>query len=223
MRLLLVEDDTGAADHVIEDLRAKGHDVDHTVDGRKGLELAASGGYDVVALDRMLPGMDGLSIVAAMRASNISTPVLFLTNLSGVADRVDGLEAGGDDYLVKPFALEELHARLSALARRPTLGATQTVLRAGDLEMDLVARVVRRGGENIDLAPREFQVLEYLLRAEGRVATRKMLLEQVWNFHFDPQTNIVETHISRLRTKIDQGKRPSLIRNIRNAGYSLRA
>ena len=147
--------------------------------------------------------------------------MLFLTNLSGIDDRVDGLEAGGDDYLVKPFAFEELMARLTALARRPTLGGSQTLLKAGDLEMDLVARSVRRGGETIDLQPREFRLLEFLMRAEGRLVTRTMLLEQVWEYHFDPKTNIVETHISRLRSKIDHGG-PSLIQTLRGAGYSLR-
>jgi len=221
MKLLLVEDDLDMAAHVLAGLRERGHVVEHTADGREGLSRALAGGFDVLALDRMLPGLDGLAIVAALRRERIATPVLFLTNLSGIEDRVEGFEAGGDDYLVKPFALEELLARLSALARRPTLGAPATVLHAGDLEMDLIQRTVRRGGVSIDLGPKEFQLLEYFMRAEGRVVTRKMLLEQVWNFHFDPQTNIVETHVSRLRAKIDLGQRPSLIRNIRGVGYSL--
>ncbi len=169
----------------------------------------------------MLPKLNGLGVVALMRRGGVSTPVLFLTNLSSIDDRVDGFEAGGDDYLVKPFALEELMARLTALARRPTLGPSQTMLRAGDLEMDLVARSVRRGGEAIDLQPREFRLLEFLLRAEGRLVTRKMLLEQVWDYHFDPKTNIVETHISRLRSKIDRDG-PPLIQTVRGDGYTLR-
>jgi two-component system OmpR family response regulator len=167
-----------------------------------------------------LPEIDGLGVVSAMRSSAVSTPVLFLTNLSGIDDRVDGLEAGGDDYLVKPF--EELMARLTALARRPTLGATTTVMKAGDLELNLLTRIVRRGGEEIVLQSREFRLLEYLLRSEGRVATRKMLLEQVWDFHFDPRTNIVETLVSRLRSKIDLGREPSLIQTVRGLGYCLR-
>ncbi len=155
----------------------------------------------MIVLDRMLPELDGLSVVALMRREGVATPVLFLTNLSGIDDRVDGLEAGGDDYLVKPFAFGELMARLVALARRPSLGASPTQLSVGELEMDLVARVVRRAGETIDLQPREFRLLEFLMRSEGRIVTRKMLLEQVWDFHFDPKTNIVETHISRLERR----------------------
>ena len=192
-------------------------------DGREGFEIAAHETFDVIILDRMLPGLDGLSVVALLRAEGVSTPVLFLTNLSGLDDRVEGLGAGGDDYLVKPFAFEELLARLYALARRPTLGASPTKLVASDLEMDLVARTVRRGGEAIDLQPREFRLLEYLMRSEGRVVTRRMLLEQVWEYNFDPKTNIVETHISRLRTKIDRGRTPALIQTVRGAGYALRA
>jgi two-component system OmpR family response regulator len=179
--------------------------------------------YDVVVVDRMLPELDGLSLVKAMRAAGVSTPALFLTNLSGIDDRVEGLEAGGDDYLVKPFAFTELMARLSALARRPTLGAEPTVLAVLDLEMDLIRRTVRRGGQPIDLQPREFQLLEFLMRSEGRVLTRSMLLEKVWDFHFDTRTNIVETHISRLRAKVDRGQAVPLIQTLRGVGYSLRA
>jgi two-component system, OmpR family, response regulator len=222
MKILVVEDDEGAADFVAKGLVARGHEATVATDGREGYLRAVADRFDVIVLDRMLPELDGLSVVALMRREGVSTPVLFLTNLSGIDDRVDGLEAGGDDYLVKPFAFEELMARLSALARRPTLGSLQTMLKAGDLEMDLVARSVRRGGEDIDLQPREFRLLEFLLRSEGRVVTRKMLLEQVWEFHFDPKTNIVETHISRLRTKIDRGRGVSLIQTLRGAGYTLR-
>src|SRR5271157_973029 len=222
MKILVVEDDEGTADFIAAGLKARGHDATIARDGREGFERATADRFDAIVLDRMLPELDGLGVVALMRAEGVSTPVLFLTNLSGIDDRVDGLEAGGDDYLVKPFAFEELMARLSALARRPTLGSSPTVLNVGDLEMDLVARTVRRGGEQIDLQPREFRLLEFLMRSEGRVVTRKMLLEQVWDFHFDPKTNIVETHISRLRTKIDRGRESALIQTVRGAGYMLR-
>jgi two-component system, OmpR family, response regulator len=221
VKVLVVEDDEETAEFIAAGLAVRGHEPTVARDGREGYERASADRFDVIVLDRMLPKLDGLGVVALMRKDGVSTPVLFLTNLSGIDDRVDGLEAGGDDYLVKPFAFEELMARLTALARRPTLGASQTLLKAGDLEMDLVARSVRRDGEGIDLQPREFQLLEFLLRAEGRLVTRTMLLEQVWDYHFDPKTNIVETHISRLRSKIDRGG-PSLIQTLGGAGYSLR-
>jgi two-component system, OmpR family, response regulator len=221
VKVLVVEDDEGTAEFIAAGLAARGHEPTVARDGLEGYERASDDRFDVVVLDRMLPKLDGLGVVALMRKDGVSTPVLFLTNLSGIDDRVEGLEAGGDDYLVKPFAFEELMARLTALARRPTLGASQTLLTAGDLEMDLVARSVRRGGEAIELQPREFQLLEFLLRAEGRLVTRTMLLEQVWEYQFDPKTNIVETHISRLRSKIDRGG-ASLIQTLRGAGYSLR-
>src|SRR5271167_2179217 len=169
MRILVVEDDEGTAGFIAAGLRARGHDTTVASDGREGYERASADRFDVIVLDRMLPKLDGLSVVALMRRDGVSTPVLFLTNLFGIDDRVEGLEAGGDDYLVKPFAFEELMARLTALARRPTLGSSPTVLRAGDLEMDLVARTVHRGGEEIDLQPREFRLLEFLLRSEGRI------------------------------------------------------
>lgn len=222
MKILIIEDDSETADFVAAGLEARGHATRIAANGREGFEIAAAETFDVIVLDRMLPGLDGLSVVALLRSAGVSTPVLFLTNLSGVDDRVEGLGAGGDDYLVKPFAFEELLARLQAQARRPTLGSTPTVLSAGDLEVDLVARTVRRGGLAIDLQPREFRLLEVLMRSEGRLITRKMLLEQVWGFHFDPRTNIVETHISRLRSKIDRGG-AALIHTVRGAGYSLRA
>ncbi len=222
MKILVVEDDEGTAKFIAAGLVARGHEPTVARDGREGYERASLDRFDVIVLDRMLPKLDGLGVVALVRKEGLSTPVLFLTNLSGIDDRVEGLEAGGDDYLVKPFAFEEMMARLTALARRPTLGAVQTMLKAGDLEMDLVARIVRRGGEVIDLQPREFRLLEFLTRAEGRVVTRKMLLEQVWEYNFDPKTNIVETHISRLRGKIDRGN-VSLIQTVRGAGYTLRA
>jgi two-component system OmpR family response regulator len=222
MKVLIIEDDAETAAFVAEGLKDRGHEAQIAGNGREGLALAIAERFDAVVLDRMLPQLDGLSVIALMRSEGLSTPVLFLTNLSGIDDRVEGLAAGGDDYLVKPFAFEELLARLQALARRPTLGSSPTVLTAGDLEMDLVARTVRRGGEAVELQPREFSLLEYLLRSDGRIVTRKMLLEQVWDFHFDPRTNIVETHISRLRTKIDRGRGEALIHTVRGAGYLLR-
>jgi two-component system OmpR family response regulator len=221
MEILVVEDDEETAEFIAAGLVARGHQPTVARNGRDGYRLATTGRFDVIVLDRMLPGLDGLGVVALMRKDGVSTPVLFLTNLSGIDDRVDGLEAGGDDYVIKPFAFDELLARLTALARRPTLGEAKTVLRAGDLEMDLVCRAVRRGGEAIELQPREFRLLECLMRAEGRLVTRKMLLEQVWEYHFDPKTNIVETHISRLRGKIER-EGSSLIQTVRGAGYTLR-
>ncbi|THD42410.1 MAG: response regulator transcription factor [Bradyrhizobium sp.] len=223
MRLLVVEDDNDTAGFVLEGLRSRGHEADLAENGRQGLALAIVGAYEVIMLDRMLPELDGLAVAKAPRLAGVSTPVLFLTNLSGIDDRVEGLEAGGDDYLVKPFAMDELMARLGALGRRPTLGAEPTLLKVLDLEMDLIKRTVRRNGEAIELQPREFQLLEFLIRSEGRIVTRKMLLELVWGFHFDPRTNIVETHISRLRRKVDRDRNPPLILTVRGAGYSLRA
>lgn len=223
MRILVVEDDRDNADFIVNGLLDLHHGADVAEAGPEGLKRAITGRYDAVVLDRMLPGLDGLSIVKAMRAAGVATPVLFLTNLSGIDDRVEGLSAGGDDYLVKPFAFSELLARLSALARRPPLVDEPTALTVDDLEMDLIRRTVRRGGQTIDLQPREFQLLEFLIRSEGRIVTRTMLLEKVWRFHFDPKTNIVETHISRLRAKIDRGKRTALIHTVRGVGYSLRA
>ncbi len=224
MKILIVEDDEDSAAFLAQGIAARGHEASVARNGRDGLVMATGEArYDVVVVDRMLPELDGLSLVKAMRAAGVSTPALFLTNLSGIDDRVEGLEAGGDDYLVKPFAFTELMARLSALARRPVLGAEPTVLSILDLEMDLIRRTVRRGGQPIDLQPREFQLLEFLMRSEGRVLTRSMLLEKVWDFHFDTRTNIVETHISRLRAKVDRGQAVPLIQTLRGAGYSLRA
>ncbi|HYA72023.1 MAG TPA: response regulator transcription factor [Roseiarcus sp.] len=224
MKILIVEDDEDSAAFLAQGIAARGHEANVARNGRDGLVMATGEArYDVVVVDRMLPELDGLSLVKAMRAAGVSTPALFLTNLSGIDDRVEGLEAGGDDYLVKPFAFTELMARLSALARRPVLGAEPTVLSILDLEMDLIRRTVRRGGQPIDLQPREFQLLEFLMRSEGRVLTRSMLLEKVWDFHFDTRTNIVETHISRLRAKVDRGQAVPLIQTLRGAGYSLRA
>lgn len=222
MKLLIVEDDREGGAYLKRAMKEAGHTVDLACDGRQGLMLAASEPYDVIVLDRMLPSMDGLAILRTIRASGVKTPVLLLTALGGIDDRVEGLEAGGDDYLVKPFATAELLARINALARRPPAQDVKTVLQVADLQMDLLKRTVSRGGVRIDLQPREFQLLEYLMRHAGRVVTRTMLLESVWDFHFDPKTNIVETHMSRLRSKVDRGHAQELIHTVRGAGYCLR-
>jgi two-component system OmpR family response regulator len=223
MKLLLVEDDEETADYVVDGLTREGHVVDRAANGRDGLFLAAAQPYDVIVVDRLLPGLDGLALVKTIRAADIKIPVLFLTAVDGVNDRVEGLEAGGDDYLVKPFAFAELAARVNALARRPALTQTATVLRVGDLDLDLLRRTCRRGGRQIDLQPREFLLLEYLMRHPGQVVTRTMLLEHVWDFHFDPRTTVVETHISRLRAKLGSGEaEQAIIETVRGAGYRLR-
>jgi two-component system, OmpR family, response regulator len=222
MKLLLIEDDVKTSAYVKRGLEEQGHVVDTAANGRDGLFLGAGEPYDVMIVDRMLPGLDGLGIVKTLRGAGVTTPVLFLTTLDDIGDRVEGLQAG-DDYLVKPFAFAELHARINALARRPPMQQVTTVLRVADLEMDLISRKVRRAGKEIDLQPREFRLLEYLMRNAGRVVTRTMLLEQVWEFHFDPRTNIVETHISRLRSKIDKGFDIELLETVRGSGYLLRA
>ena len=223
MRVLVIEDDIETGSYVKRGLQEQGHVVDVATNGRDGLFLASGEAYDVMIVDRMLPGLDGLSVVKTARATGLKTPVLFLTTMAGVGDRVEGLEAGGDDYLVKPFAFAELLARVNALARRPPMAQVDTVLKVADLEMDLIGRKVCRAGRDIDLQPREFRLLEYLMRNAGRVVTRTMLLEKVWDFHFDPKTNIVETHISRLRSKIDRGFDTELIETVRGSGYILRA
>ena len=223
MRVLVVEDDAETAAYIVEGLKQGGHLADHVADGRDALFLATSNSYDVIVVDRMLPGLEGLALVKTIRGSGVQTPVLFLTARGGIDDRVAGLDAGGDDYLVKPFAFSELNARLAALARRPPLAQVETKLRVADLEMDLIGRRVRRGATEIDLQPREFRLLEYLMRNAGRVVTRTMLLEHVWEFHFDPKTKIVETHISRLRAKINQGAARELIHTVRGSGYVIRA
>jgi two-component system OmpR family response regulator len=223
MRVLVIEDDAETGSYLRRGLREQGHVVDIATNGRDGLFMATSEAYDILIVDRMLPHLDGLSVVKTARATGLKTPVLFLTTMSGVGDRVEGLEAGADDYLVKPFAFAELSARINALARRPPMAQVETVLKVADLEMDLISREVRRAGLDIDLQPREFRLLEYLMRNAGRVVTRTMLLESVWDFHFDPKTNIVETHISRLRSKIDRGFDTELIETVRGSGYILRA
>src|SRR5262249_40779895 len=203
-------------------LREEGHLIALAVTGTEGLICALNDGFDLLIVDRMIPGLDGLSLVRSLRAAGQHTPVLFLTALGGVDDRGSGLHAGGDDYLVKPFAFSELVARVAALGRRPRMTAAETRLHVLDLELDLLSRTVRRRGELIELQPREFRLLEYLMRHAGQVVTRTMLLEHVWDIHFDPHTNVVETHISRLRSKVDRGFEAELIHTVRKSGYCLR-
>jgi two-component system OmpR family response regulator len=223
MKILVVDDDRETADYVAQGLTEAGHVVDKALTGKEGLFLAAGETYDMMILDRMLPGLDGIGILRTIRAAGVGTPVLMLTTRGGVADRVSGLDAGADDYLVKPFAFAELLARVNALARRPPVSGEATLLRVADLEMDLIRRTVVRAGQRIELQPREFRLLEYLLRHADQVVTRTMLLEAVWDFHFDPQTNVVETHISRVRGKVDRGFGAELIQTVRGAGYVIRA
>lgn len=223
MRILVVEDEAEVAAYLTKGLKEQGYAVDMAHDGKEGLYLALSEPFDAMIIDRMLPNVDGLSIVRSVRQAGSTTPVLILSALGQVDDRVDGLREGGDDYLIKPFAFSELIARLDALQRRTTPSGTQTKLSVGDLEMDLLARTVRRGGREIDLKPREFALLEYLMRNTGRVITRTMLLEHVWDYHFDPQTNVIDVHISRLRQKLDRGFDSELLQTVRGAGYTLRA
>jgi len=222
MQIMLIEADNKSANYIGKGLREIGHVVDYVTDGEKGLEMALAGQFDVLVVDRMLPLRDGLSVVSALRAQDVQVPVLFLSALGEVGDRVDGLKAGGDDYLPKPFAFTELLARVEALAKRNANGASVTNLTLADLKIDLLSRRVTRQGKDIILQPREFKLLEYLLRHAGQVVTRTMLLEQVWEYHFDPQTNIIDVHISRLRSKLDKEFDPPLLHTIRGAGYSLR-
>jgi two-component system OmpR family response regulator len=219
MNILLVEDEPELAAYIVRGLTESGHHVDHAARGDSGFRLAGEGHYDLLIVDRMLPGMDGLALVKALREKHSSLPVLFLSNLGGLDDRVEGLNSGGDDYLAKPFAFTELLARVNALLRRPQLTAQPTTLRVGELEMDLIKRRVTRAEREIDLQPREFSLLEYLMRRPDQIVTRTMLLEGVWNYHFDPKTNIVETHISRLRSKIDG----DFIQTVRGSGYMIHA
>jgi two-component system OmpR family response regulator len=223
MRILLIEDDSEAAAYMAKGLKEAGHVVDHAATGTDGLFLATSERWDAMIVDRMLPGLDGLAIIQAIRAAGNTTPVLILSALGKVDDRVKGLKAGGDDYLVKPYAFAELLARLEALGRRGTTSQPDTRLKVEDLEMDLLARTVTRAGQTIDLQPREFRLLEYLMRHAGQVVTRTMLLEGVWDYHFDPQTNVIDVHVSRLRQKIDKPFETPLLHTVRNAGYMLRA
>ncbi|MFG1464218.1 response regulator transcription factor [Xanthobacter sp. DSM 24535] len=222
MRLLLIEDDRDAADYLRKAFREAGHVVDHAGDGEGGLALALDGKYDVLVVDRMLPLKDGLSIVADLRRRGDTTPALILSALGQVDDRVAGLRAGGDDYLPKPYAFTELLARVEALSRRGAPQAAETIYRVGDLELDRLAHRVSRGGKDIPLQPREFRLLEYLMRHAGQVVTRTMLLENVWDYHFDPQTNVIDVHVSRLRSKIDKGFDVPLLHTVRGAGYMIR-
>ena len=224
MKVLIIEDDAQLAAYLSKAFTEVGAVVEHAADGRDGLLRAAGNDYDVLVIDRMLPNLDGLGIVRTLRASGDKTPVLILSALGDVDDRVDGLRAGGDDYLVKPFAFSELHARVEALLRRAVPGdQPETRLALGDLEMDLLTREVSRAGQAIALQPREFRLLEYLMRHAGQVVTRTMLLEHVWDYNFDPQTNVIDVHISRLRGKIDKEFEQPLLHTVRGAGYVLRA
>jgi two-component system OmpR family response regulator len=222
MRILIIEDDKEAAAYLMKALREAGHNPDHAGDGDSGAGMAADGAYDVLVVDRMLPKRDGLSIVEQLRGRGDQTPVLILSALGQVDDRVTGLRSGGDDYLPKPYAFAELLARVEALGRRPRAGSGETSYRVGDLELDRLAHTVARNGKQIPLQPREFRLLEYLMKHAGQVVTRTMLLENVWDYHFDPQTNVIDVHISRLRAKIDKGFTPALLHTVRGAGYMIR-
>ena len=223
MRILVVEDDLEAQRYLVKGLREAGHVVDEASDGETGLSLALSRSYDLAIVDRMLPKMDGLQLVATLREEYNTIPVLFLSALSDVDDRIKGLRAGGDDYLTKPYAFAELIARLEALMRRRDPTSIKTRVAVGDLEIDLLSRTAKRAGSEIDLQPREFRLLEYLMRHAGQIVTRTMLLENVWEYHFDPQTNVIDVHVSRLRAKIDKGFASPLLHTVRGAGYMIRA
>ena len=223
MHILIIEDDSEAAGWLVKGLKEAGHIADHAVDGEEGLAMARDGDYDVLIVDRMMPKMDGLTVVRTLREESDMTPALFLSALGDVEDKVEGLRAGGDDYLAKPYAFSELLARVEGLGRRKTAEPVRTRLKVGDMEMDLLKRKVTRGGGEILLQPREFKLLEYLMRNAGSVVTRTMLLENVWDYHFDPQTNVIDVHVSRLRGKIDKGFDKPLLHTIRGAGYMLRA
>jgi two-component system OmpR family response regulator len=223
MRILIIEDDRDAAAYLVKAFHEAGYAVDHAADGLSGYDLAQEGGYDVAIVDRMLPKMDGLALIGALRAQNIETPALILSALGQVDDRVKGLRAGGDDYLAKPYAFSELLARVEALARRRPKGAPEeTVYRLGDLALDRLSHKVTRAGEEIVLQPREYRLLEYLMQNAGKVVTRTMLLEHVWDYHFDPQTNVIDVHVSRLRAKIDRDFDAPMLHTVRGAGYMIR-
>jgi len=222
MRVLVVEDDRETAQFLQKALKESGHAADLAEDGEAGLALAEEGVYDVLIVDRMLPKRDGLAVIGALRAKDVNTPVLILSALGQVDDRVKGLRAGGDDYLAKPYSFSELLARVEALTRRPGARGEETVYRVSDLELDRLSHRVVRGKEEIVLQPREFRLLEYLMKHAGQVVTRTMLLENVWDYHFDPQTNVIDVHISRLRSKIDKGFTQPLLHTIRGAGYVIR-
>jgi two-component system OmpR family response regulator len=220
-RILLVEDDIETAAYLKRGLEESGFSVETATDGRDGLFMATEGAIDLIVLDRMLPGLDGLSILKAVRAAGLRVPVLMLTAMSAVDERVRGLRAGADDYLVKPFSFDELLARIETLLRRPQEAQEETRLSCGSLELDLLTRTARRGERTIELQNREFQMLEYMMRRKGRVVTRTMLLEGLWGYHFDPQTNVIDVHISRLRKKVDAEGEPPLIRTVRGSGYMI--
>jgi len=222
MRLLIIEDDRAAADYLTKAFREVGHVADQAFDGEEGLALALDTQYDVLIVDRMLPKRDGLSLIGALRARGVETPVLILSALGQVDDRVKGLRAGGDDYLAKPYAFSELLARAEVLSRRRGGRGEETLYRVGDLELDRLSHRVSRGDTEIALQPREFRLLEYLMKHAGQVVTRTMLLENVWDYHFDPQTNVIDVHISRLRSKIDKGFARPLLHTVRGAGYMIR-
>ena len=223
MRILVIEDDRDAASWLIKGLTESGHVIDHAANGEDGLAMAQENLHDILIVDRMLPKMDGLSIIRTLRAKGVTTPVLILSALSDVDERVKGLRAGGDDYLAKPYAFSELLARVEGLGRRNSQEPQETKLKAVDLEIDLLTRTVTRGGQTIPLQPREFKLLEYLMRNAGHIVTRTMLLENVWDYHFDPQTNVIDVHVSRLRSKIDKGFDEPLLQTVRGAGYMIRA
>ena len=223
MRILVIEDDRDAASWLMKGLKESGHVTDHAANGEDGLAMALENLHDILIVDRMLPKLDGLSIIRTLRAKGITTPVLILSALSDVDERVRGLRAGGDDYLAKPYAFSELLARVEGLGRRNSQEPLETKLKALDLEIDLLTRAVTRGGQNIPLQPREFKLLEYLMRNAGHIVTRTMLLENVWDYHFDPQTNVIDVHVSRLRSKIDKGFDEPLLQTVRGAGYMIRA
>jgi two-component system OmpR family response regulator len=223
-KILLIEDDRETASYLVRGLAEEGHSVEHVADGREGFFMATGGNFDLIVLDRMVPGLDGLALLKALRAAEVETPVLILSALASVTDRIEGLESGSDDYLVKPFSFGELLARANALLRRGEgRAAAEPRLVVGDMEIDLLSRIVRRAGRTIDLKPREYRLLEYLARNEGRVVTRTMLLEQVWDYHFDPGTNVIDVHISRLRRKLDDGFDRPILHTVRGAGYRLAA
>jgi two-component system, OmpR family, response regulator len=222
-RILVIEDDPETARQLVDFLGTRGYHVDLALNGADGLRLGLSSGYAVMTIDRMLPGVDGLAIIRQIRAAGIDTPALIISALGEIDDRVRGLRGGGDDYLVKPFAFAELLARVEALARRSATVVKETVLRVGDLELDLVSRTANRGGEEIDLLPREFQVLEYLVRNQGQVVPRAMLLQHVWNLNFDPTTNIIDVYVGRVRRKVDNQHAYPLIHTIRGVGFCVRA
>ena len=223
MRILVVEDDKDAASWLVKGLKESGHVVDHASDGEQGLGMASEAGYDVLIVDRMLPKLDGLKLIRSLRDQDNKVPILILSALSDVDERVKGLRSGGDDYLAKPYSFAELLARVEGLGARKLLDPKDAKLRAMDLELDLMTRTITRGGKPIVLQPREFKLLEYLVRNAGHIVTRTMLLENVWDYHFDPQTNVIDVHVSRLRGKLDKGFATPLLQTVRGAGYMIRA